>query len=95
MNIRPAREASEHFLKAQDAELQKQLQEKGIVEATQALVSSTDNRLKLWQGDITRLNVDAIHLTGCNFYPPARPAYLQAGIRRYRDSRSHLTLTLI
>jgi O-acetyl-ADP-ribose deacetylase (regulator of RNase III) len=60
MNIRPAREASKDILKAQDAELQKQLREKGIVRPDQAHVSSIDNRLKLWQGDITRLKVDAI-----------------------------------
>jgi len=33
---------------------------KGIVGLNQALVSATDNRLKLWQGDITRLSADAI-----------------------------------
>jgi len=60
MNIRPAREASEHFLKAQDAELQKQVLEKGIDEINQTLVSPLDHRLKLWQGDITRFKADAI-----------------------------------
>jgi O-acetyl-ADP-ribose deacetylase (regulator of RNase III) len=60
INIRQPVEASEYLLKAQDEELQKQLHEKGIVELTQALVSSFDSRLKLWQGDITRLKVDAI-----------------------------------
>ena len=40
--------------------MQKQLVEKGIVELNQTLVSPIDNRLKLWQGDITRLTVDAI-----------------------------------
>jgi O-acetyl-ADP-ribose deacetylase (regulator of RNase III) len=60
MNIRPAREASKDFLEAQDTEIQKQLREKGIVRLDQAHISPIDNRLKLWQGDITRLNVDAI-----------------------------------
>jgi hypothetical protein len=60
MNIRPVREASKDFLKAQDAELQKQLREKGAVELGQIMVFAKDKRLKLWQGDITRLNVDAI-----------------------------------
>jgi O-acetyl-ADP-ribose deacetylase (regulator of RNase III) len=60
MNTRQPREASELFLRAQDKELQEQLDEKGIVELTQALVSPIDNRLKLWQGDITRLSADAI-----------------------------------
>jgi O-acetyl-ADP-ribose deacetylase (regulator of RNase III) len=60
MNTRQPREASELLLRAQDRGLQKQLHEKGIVELTQALVSPIDNRLKLWQGDITRLSADAI-----------------------------------
>jgi len=60
MNVRPAREASEHFLKAQDAELQKQVREKGIDEINQTLISPLDHRLKLWQGDITRFKADAI-----------------------------------
>jgi len=60
MNIRPAREASKDFLKAQDTELQKQLREKGAVELGQTMVFAKDKRLKLWQGDITRLKVDAI-----------------------------------
>ena len=60
MNIRPAREASEHFLQAQDTELQRQLHEKGIVDLNQPLISPIDKRFKLWQGDITRLKVDAI-----------------------------------
>lgn len=60
MNVRPAQEASTHFLKTQDAELLKQLRDKGFVGLNKALVSPIDNRLKLWQGDITRLEVDAI-----------------------------------
>jgi O-acetyl-ADP-ribose deacetylase (regulator of RNase III) len=60
MNLRPPVPISELFLKAQDKELQKQLHEKGIVELNQTIVSPVDKRLVLWQGDITRLNVDAI-----------------------------------
>ncbi len=60
MNLRPPIPISELFLKAQDKELQKQLHEKGIVELNQTKVSPVDNRLVLWQDDITRLNVDAI-----------------------------------
>ncbi|MBR5906385.1 MAG: protein-ADP-ribose hydrolase [Bacteroidales bacterium] len=53
LNIRPPMPVTEEFLHAQDAELQAQLSEKGMVEiATEGLVE--------WQGDITRLKVDAI-----------------------------------
>jgi O-acetyl-ADP-ribose deacetylase (regulator of RNase III) len=60
MNSRPPAPASENLLQAQDEELLKQLKEKGIVEINQAIVSPADNRIKLWQGDITGINVDAI-----------------------------------
>jgi O-acetyl-ADP-ribose deacetylase (regulator of RNase III) len=60
MNSRAAVPASEHLLEAQDEELQKQLHEKGIAGLNQTLASPIDNRIKLWQGDITRLKVDAI-----------------------------------
>ena len=50
MNIWEPQPLSEEFLRAQDAELQAQLAEKGVVEIGQGL----------WQGDITRLKADAI-----------------------------------
>jgi O-acetyl-ADP-ribose deacetylase (regulator of RNase III) len=53
LNIRPPEPVSDAFLRAQDAELQAQLADKGIVE-----LSGTG--LLEWQGDITRLKVDAI-----------------------------------
>ena len=53
MNVRPPMPISEEFLQVQDEELQAQLTEKGIVEiACQSL--------REWQGDITRMKVDAI-----------------------------------
>ena len=53
MNVRPPVPVSEEFLRIQDEQLQAQLAEKGVVEiAGQALLE--------WQGDITRLKVDAI-----------------------------------
>ena len=50
MNVWEPQPLSEEFLRAQDIELQTQLLDKGIVEVTD----------RLWQGDITRLRVDAI-----------------------------------
>lgn len=50
MNIWYPQPLSEEFLAAQDAELQAQLSDKGVVQT----------RDRLWQGDITRLKVDAI-----------------------------------
>ena len=56
MNVRPPMRASEAFLRLQDEQLQAQLAEKGVGEITE----EADNGLIEWQGDITRLKVDAI-----------------------------------
>ena len=53
LNVRPPRSVSDEFLRAQDAELQQQLLDKGICELP-------GTGLLEWQGDITRLKVDAI-----------------------------------
>ena len=53
MNVRPPVPVSEEFLRIQDEQLQAQLTEKGIVEIA-------GQSLREWQGDITRLKVDAI-----------------------------------
>ncbi len=50
MNVWRPQPLSIDFLKAQDEELQMQLRDKGVVRT----------RERLWQGDITRLKVDAI-----------------------------------
>ncbi|MCR5037366.1 MAG: protein-ADP-ribose hydrolase [Bacteroidales bacterium] len=60
-NIREPKPVTEEFLRLQDEELQEQLKEKGVV----YLVGDSNFRLqtpnfKLWQGDITRLKIDAI-----------------------------------
>lgn len=60
MNVRPPYPVSEDFLKAQDAELQLQLKDKGVVALSDIEPCRNDKRLRLWQGDITRLQVDAI-----------------------------------
>lgn len=74
MNVRPPMPLREDFLKVQDAFLSAEREEKGVIDVDGLPVSSADPRLVLWQGDITRLSVDAIvdadnsALLGC-FYP--------------------------
>lgn len=72
MNVRPAGEISQDFLREQDILLQEEAKEKGIVRisdlpsvAAQIKDDSTGNKIPadkmiLWQGDITRLAVDGI-----------------------------------
>ncbi|MBP3740926.1 MAG: protein-ADP-ribose hydrolase [Bacteroidales bacterium] len=59
-NVWEPQPLSEEFLHAQDAELQAQLQEKGIIDCNNASMLECESKLSLWQGDITRLRVDAI-----------------------------------
>lgn len=56
MNVRPPIPASKEFLRMQDEELQAQLAKKGVVE----ILRIAQNDIVEWQGDITRLKVDAI-----------------------------------
>lgn len=69
MNVRMPGEASKEFLRVQDEFLQKEVLKKGIVSfadipsiASEFPASSLPfkEKLSLWQGDITRLKVDAI-----------------------------------
>ena len=53
VNVWEPRPIAEDFLTMQDAELQMQREDKGVVEVH-------DEGLTIWQGDITRLKVDAI-----------------------------------
>lgn len=60
MNVRVPRPLPEDVKSMQDDELQTQLREKGVVSLSEIPESPLDLRLRLWQGDITRLQVDAI-----------------------------------
>ena len=60
LNVRPPHPVSEDLIKAQDRELQRQLADKGIVALSDIMPCRVDGRLRLWQGDIPRLQVDAI-----------------------------------
>ena len=60
MNVRPPLPLSPDFLKVQDALLSAEALEKGIVDADRLPPVSSDPRLGIWQGDITRLRTDAI-----------------------------------
>ncbi len=57
MNVRPPQPVTDELTALQDEELQKQLKEKGTVDADEL---SYKGRYAIWQGDITRLKVDAI-----------------------------------
>ena len=71
VNVREPRDADEAFLAAQDELLQGLIADTGIMRFEDATVSPCDERLRLWQGDITTLAVDMIvnaansGLTGC------------------------------
>ena len=60
LNVRPPYPIGDDFIKAQDMELQRQMAEKGIVALSDIEPCRKDTRLRLWQGDITRLQIDAI-----------------------------------
>lgn len=58
MNLRPPRSVSKEFLEVQDAYLQEELAQKGIVSLDG--LPQIRPGIYLWQGDITRLSADAI-----------------------------------
>ena len=71
MNVRMPAPLSAEFIRIQDAYLRKENMLKGIVDERTLEPCSSDPRLYIWQGDITRLKVDAITnaansgMTGC------------------------------
>jgi len=60
MNVREPMALSEKYIRAQDALLSREREEKGVVHVSELPTVPGDDRLILWQGDITRLDADAI-----------------------------------
>ena len=69
MNVREPYDASEEFIKVQDEFLKNECKENGIVELRDLptlnemlpnMNNNHGNKITLWQGDITRLKIDAI-----------------------------------
>lgn len=71
MNVRMPKPLSSEYIEVQDAYLRSENILKGIVDIRMLEPCSLDHRLYIWQGDITRLAVDAITnaansgMTGC------------------------------
>ena len=60
MNVRPPRPLSEEFLRMQDVLLSAERESRGVVDVMALPAVPADAHIVLWQGDITRLNADAI-----------------------------------
>lgn len=65
MNVRMPKPASEEFLKVQDEYLKERNAERGITDIADLRPVSSDERIYIWQGDITTLKCDAI-VNACN-----------------------------
>lgn len=65
MNVRMPRPISDEFLQIQDEYLQERNLERGITDASNLIPVESDQRLYIWQGDITTLKCDAI-VNACN-----------------------------
>ena len=60
MNVRAPMPLKPQFLRAQDELLSAEREAKGVVDGVRLPATSADPRVAVWQGDITRLAVDAI-----------------------------------
>lgn len=58
MNVRPPMPLDENFLRLQDELLSTESLERGVIKLED--IPNVDEHIKLWRGDITRLEVDAI-----------------------------------
>ena len=71
MNVRPPRPISDEFLKIQDEYLTVENAKRGIFDAKEFPCCASDERMCIWQGDITTIKADAIvnaansGMTGC------------------------------
>ena len=104
MNVRPPMPLTGDFLAVQDALLSAEREEKGVVRVDSLQPAGQDERFILWQGDITRLDADAIvnaansQLLGC-FHPchgcidnaihSAAGLQLREACRRLMDEQGH------
>lgn len=59
-NLRPPYPAAEEFLKVQDEYLSEVIRQRGVVESEKLPAVKKNPKVTLWQGDITRLDCDAI-----------------------------------
>lgn len=59
-NVRPPYPAAQEFLSIQDVYLSEEIDRRGVVDAESFVPVNGDERICIWQGDITRLKVDAI-----------------------------------
>lgn len=93
MNVREPKQISEEFLQIQDEYLQEEQGKRTLTDVLEIPSCALDERLALWQGDITTLKIDAIvnaansGLCGC-FYP------LHGCIDNIIHSRSGIQLRL-
>ncbi len=60
MNVREAKDISDEFLQIQDEYLKEENGKSGITDVADLTPSKADQRLYLWQGDITALRVSGI-----------------------------------
>jgi O-acetyl-ADP-ribose deacetylase (regulator of RNase III) len=60
VNVRPPRPIPEEFIRIQDEFLQEETRQRGIVHLADIPPCHPESPMALWQGDITRLAVDAI-----------------------------------
>lgn len=60
MNVRYPKIIPQELIRRQDEYLSEEREEKGVIHISELPASEKDERLILWQGDITRVDADAI-----------------------------------